>query len=133
MLNQTPPEQLEKAARPMLDIEGALKFLALDKALINNDGYWIRMSDYSIYQEVNGRFHVIPHDANETLQAMEGGFGEDAASVRRPADSVPPRRSARFRSGRQGPRVSVRLPAAKAAASAWIWIPWQDWTTPTNR
>jgi hypothetical protein len=60
---------------PQLDIDGALKFLALDKVLINNDGYWIRMSDYSIYQDVKGKFHVIPHDANETMQAMEGGRG----------------------------------------------------------
>jgi hypothetical protein len=74
-LTQTPAAQLEKALAPQLDIDGALKFLALDKALINNDGYWIRMSDYSIYQDVGGRFHVIPHDANETLQPAEGGFG----------------------------------------------------------
>ncbi len=74
-LSQTPAEQLEKALEPQLDIDGALKFLALDKALINNDGYWVRMSDYSIYQDVKGKFHVIPHDANETLQAPEGGPG----------------------------------------------------------
>jgi len=57
-----------------LDIDGALKFLALDKTFINNDGYWIRASDYSIYQDPKGRFHVLPHDANETFQAAEG-FG----------------------------------------------------------
>jgi hypothetical protein len=74
-LSETPVGQLEKALEPQLDIDGTLKFLALDKALINNDGYWIRMSDYSLYQDVKGKFHVIPHDANETLQAMEGGFG----------------------------------------------------------
>lgn len=74
-LSETPGAQLEKVLEPQLDIDGALKFLALDKVLINNDGYWIRMSDYSIYQDVKGKFHVIPHDANETMQAMEGGRG----------------------------------------------------------
>ena len=74
VLNETPPEKLEAALEPLLDIDGALKFLALDKTFINNDGYWVRASDYSIYQDIKGKFHVIPHDANETFQAAEG-FG----------------------------------------------------------
>lgn len=85
VLNQTPPEQLEEALKPILDIDGTLKFLAVDKALINNDGYWTRASDYSIYMEPTGRFHMVPHDANETLREPEmmgrgfrgfGGGGE---------------------------------------------------------
>jgi len=76
-LSQTPPEQLEKALEPMLDIDGALRFLAVDKALINNDGYWVRASDYSLYQDPKGRFHVMPQDSNETLREVEmmGGRG----------------------------------------------------------
>jgi spore coat protein CotH len=74
VLNQTPAEKLEKELSPLLDIDGALKFLALDNALINNDGYWIRTSDYSIYQDVNGKFHILPQDANETF-AKPGGPG----------------------------------------------------------
>ena len=54
----------------------ALKFIALDNALINNDGYWTRASDYSIYEDSNGKFHIIPHDFNETVNETEGrGFG----------------------------------------------------------
>jgi len=76
VLNETPPDQLEKALDPLLDMDGALKFLALENALINNDGYWIRSSDYNLYQDEKGRFHIIPHDANETFRAPEGpGFG----------------------------------------------------------
>jgi hypothetical protein len=52
-----------------------LKFLALENALINNDGYWIRTSDYSIYEDVKGRFHIIPHDSNETFMRPEGPGG----------------------------------------------------------
>ena len=74
VLNETPPKQLEKALEPLLDVDGALKFLALENALVNNDGYWVRSSDYSIYQDVKGRFHVFPHDANETFSSG-GGFG----------------------------------------------------------
>ncbi len=75
-LGETPVDKLEAALEPLLDIDGALWFLALDNALINSDGYWIRASDYSIFRDKSGRFHVIPHDANETLQAPMGpGMG----------------------------------------------------------
>lgn len=75
VLNETPPEQLEAALSPLLDIDGALKFLAIEMALVNTDGYWTRASDYSIYQDEKGRFHVIPHDMNEALLAEGGGPG----------------------------------------------------------
>ena len=76
VLNETPTNKLEETLAPLLDIDGALKFLALENALINNDGYWIRASDYSIYQDVTGQFHLIPHDANETFSLPGGpGFG----------------------------------------------------------
>jgi len=76
VLNETPPEKLEEALSPILDIDGALKFLALDITLINNDGYWIRTSDYAIYQDEKGRFHLIPQDSNETFARPGGpGFG----------------------------------------------------------
>ncbi len=81
VLNQTPTDQLEKALSPLLDIDGALKFLALENVLINNDGYWIRSSDYYLYQDLKGKFHIIPHDANETFSMpqspgrMGGGPG----------------------------------------------------------
>ena len=75
-LNGTPPEKLEAALEPILDVEGVLWFLALDDALINGDGYWTRASDYSIYRNPKGRFHVLPHDANETFgPAMSFGPG----------------------------------------------------------
>lgn len=79
VLNQTPLEKLEAALAPILDVDQALKFLALDVALVNGDGYWVRSSDYSIYQDTNGRFHVLPQDANETFSTGGGpggrGFG----------------------------------------------------------
>ncbi|HUG90989.1 MAG TPA: CotH kinase family protein [Planctomycetaceae bacterium] len=53
-LNETPLDELEQALEPILDIDGALKFLALDVALINNDGYWVRASDYSLFRDKDG-------------------------------------------------------------------------------
>jgi hypothetical protein len=82
VLNETPPAQLEAALDPILNIDGALKFLAVDIALVNSDGYWSRASDYSIYQDVKGRFHIIPHDMNEGLLDEEGrGRGGPPASA----------------------------------------------------
>jgi spore coat protein CotH len=71
-LKETPPDQLEEALKPILDVDGVLWFLALDNALINGDGYWVRASDYSICLDGHGKFHVVPHDMNETFGAPMG-------------------------------------------------------------
>jgi hypothetical protein len=73
VLNETPPGRLEAAISPLLDIDGTLKFLALENVFVNADGYWTRASDYSLYRDTNGQFHVTPHDANETISAGRGG------------------------------------------------------------
>ncbi|WP_437192972.1 CotH kinase family protein [Planctomicrobium sp. SH527] len=76
VLNETPADQLESALEPILDVDGALWFLALENALINADGYWVRASDYTIYRDSKGKFHIIPHDTNESFQVAGGpGMG----------------------------------------------------------
>jgi spore coat protein CotH len=76
VLNQTQPDKLEEALRPIADVDGLLWFLALDVALINGDGYWTRASDYSLYLDEKGKFHFIPHDMNECFRPAGGpGFG----------------------------------------------------------
>jgi spore coat protein CotH len=98
VLNTTPPEKLEAALAPLLDIDGALKFLALEVAMVNSDGYWTRASDYHIYEDVNGRFHIVPHDVNEALGSADGrGFGGRGGTTLDPlvglTDSAKPLRS----------------------------------------
>lgn len=73
VLNETPSDKLEAALKPLLDIDETLKFLALENVFINTDAYWARASDYNLYQDPKGRFHIIPHDVNESLRAPEGG------------------------------------------------------------
>lgn len=73
VLSETPVEELPKAIEPILDVEGALWFLALDDALANSDGYWTRASDYSLYKDQKGVFHVVPHDMNEAFGLGGGG------------------------------------------------------------
>ena len=75
LLNETPSDKIEEVLGPILDIDGALWFLAVDVALINTDGYWTRASDYSIYKDVAGKFHIIPHDMNESFRAPHRGRG----------------------------------------------------------
>ena len=74
VLSETPVDRLEAELSPLLDIDGALRFLALENALANSDGYWTRASDYNIYLDEQGRVHVLPHDMNEGLED-EGGPG----------------------------------------------------------
>lgn len=76
-LNETPLDQLQHELEPMLDIDATLRFLALDVALVNSDGYWTRASDYSLFLDSNHRFHVFPHDMNEAFVTSSGppGFG----------------------------------------------------------
>ena len=74
-LSETPHDELEAALKPMLDIDGALWFLALDIATANSDGYWTRASDYSLYRDPKGVFHIVPHDMNEAFKSTHGGPG----------------------------------------------------------
>jgi hypothetical protein len=76
VLNETPVDELEKRLSPILDIDGVLKFLALENVFINSDGYWTRASDFNIVQDEGGKFHIVPHDSNETFRAPSGpGMG----------------------------------------------------------
>ena len=76
VLNQTPSSRLKAELEPLLDVDGALRFLAVENALVNNDGYWIRTSDYALYLDESGRMHVVPHDMNEGFTRPGGpGFG----------------------------------------------------------
>ena len=75
VLNETPPDKLEAALAPILDVDQVLRFLAVDMALTNGDGYWARASDYVIFQDPKGRFHIFPGDMNETFAEGGRGFG----------------------------------------------------------
>ncbi|QEF96394.1 Inner spore coat protein H [Stieleria maiorica] len=78
-LNETPLDQLESALEPILDIDGTLKFLALDVVLANSDGYWTRASDYNLFRDKDGKFHVMPHDMNEAFALAGHGPGGPGA------------------------------------------------------
>jgi spore coat protein CotH len=72
-LNETPADLLVESLEPILDIDGTLKFLALDVALVNGDGYWTRASDYGLFRDGEGKFHLVPHDMNEAFALSKRG------------------------------------------------------------
>lgn len=72
-LNQGSGEAWEAALASILDVDGALWALALENVFIDGDGYLSRGSDYLLYQDPGGRFHVIPYDNNETFRFAGGG------------------------------------------------------------
>jgi len=87
-LKETPDGQLEAALKPMLDVDQVLRLLAVEMALVNTDGYWARASDYAIYMEPDGRFHVIPSDVNEAM--VDEGLPAWRPGARRPPGNLPP-------------------------------------------
>jgi hypothetical protein len=78
-LQETPPEALEAALAPRLDVDAYLRFLALDNAMANGDGFYARVADYSLYRHTDGRFHFVFHDANEMFNT--GGRGGGGAQL----------------------------------------------------
>ena len=79
VLTETPLDQLEAALTPIFNVDGALRFLALEVALVNTDGYWTRASDYNIYLDEQGKIHILPHDVNEAFE--EEGLEEGAVAA----------------------------------------------------
>lgn len=127
VLNTTPADQLEAALAPILDVDATLKFLALDVVLANGDGYWTRSSDYSIYKDAAGRFHLVPHDMNEafqsTLMGPPGGGGggpgrrpggEGGAGRPEGGPNGGPQQGQQGRQGPDGPPGEGAPPAAGA-------------------
>jgi hypothetical protein len=78
VMKETPAEQLESALAPIMDVDNVLRFLALDVALVNQDGYWKDGSDFNLFLSPGGRFSLLPHDANEGLRTggRAGGGGQ---------------------------------------------------------
>jgi hypothetical protein len=74
-LRDTPADELEAALAPQLDVDSYLRFLAIDNALANGDGFYARTADYSLYRDPDGRFRFTFHDANEMFSAGGGGPG----------------------------------------------------------
>ena len=119
VLSNTPPDKLEAALAPILDIDGALKFLALENVLVNSDGYWTRASDYNLYMEPAGKFHIIPHDVNETFRTPEGPGARGGLDLDPTAGSNDPDKALLNR--------LLAVPALKARYMGYVRAITEDW------
>ena len=59
----------------VLNIDQVLWQLAVSNVFMDDDGYIHKGGDYAIYQDVNGRFHLVPHDNNESIRFGRSGRG----------------------------------------------------------
>lgn len=77
MLDDTTPDaELMENLPSLLNIDQVLWQLAVSNVFMDDDSYIHKGGDYTIYQDVNGRFHLVPHDNNETMRfARQGGRG----------------------------------------------------------
>ena len=73
LLDETPIDQLDKKLHDRLDVDGALWSLALE-CVFQDEGYFTRGSDYNLYLDPDGRFHLLQHDGNEVM-SIPGGPG----------------------------------------------------------
>ena len=83
VLAQTPPDKLKAAIEPIFNVDGALRYLALDMIVMSGDGYWLHGSDFNLYVDTKGVLHILHHDTNEAFTAYaSGGRGsaQDAAA-----------------------------------------------------
>ncbi|MXV76203.1 hypothetical protein F4Z99_18260 [Candidatus Poribacteria bacterium] len=76
MLDETTSDaELMEKLPSILNIDQVLWQLAVSNVFMDDDGYIHKGGDYAIYQDVNGKFHLIPHDNNESFRFGRSGRG----------------------------------------------------------
>ena len=76
MLDETTADaELVENLPSLLNIDQVLWQLAVSNVFMDDDGYIHKGGDYAIYQNVKGRFHLIPHDNNESFRFGREGRG----------------------------------------------------------
>ena len=73
--DSTPDAELVENLPSILNIDQVLWQLAVSNVFMDDDGYIHKGGDYSLYQDINDRFHLIPHDNNESMRFGRGGRG----------------------------------------------------------
>ena len=58
--DSTPDAELAENLPAILNIDQVLWQLAVSNVFMDDDGYIHKGGDYTIYQDVNGRFHLVP-------------------------------------------------------------------------
>jgi len=76
VLNNEPAETFQEEIEKVLDVDEALRFLAVETMLVCLDSYQGRGVNYYLY-ETDGRFVMIPWDLNEAFGTYKCGLDKD--------------------------------------------------------
>ena len=76
VLNNEPVETFPEEIEKVLDVDGALKFIAVSAAILHLDNY-IGIGHNNYLYEVNGKFHIIPWDTNMAFGTFNLGIKKD--------------------------------------------------------
>lgn len=76
VLNNEPDETFPREIEKVLDVDEALRFLAVETMLVCLDSYLGRGVNYYLY-EIDGRFQLIPWDLNESFGTYKCGLDKD--------------------------------------------------------
>jgi len=76
VLNNEPDDTFPQEIEKVLDVDEALRFLAVSAGIVHLDNY-IGIGHNTYLYEVNGKFTVIPWDLNMTFGTFNGGIRKD--------------------------------------------------------
>ncbi len=76
VLNNEPDETFPQEIEKVLDVDEALRFLAVETMLVCLDSYQGRGVNYYLYEN-DGRFVIIPWDLNESFGTYKCGLDKD--------------------------------------------------------
>ena len=65
---KTPDSKLKTDLSSIFNIDRALWQLAVSNVFMDDDSYIHKGGDFSLYKDINDRFHLISHDNNETFR-----------------------------------------------------------------
>ncbi|MEJ1971639.1 MAG: CotH kinase family protein [Lacunisphaera sp.] len=70
-LHQAPDDDTGHVLASIIDVDSTLRFLALQNALINQDGYGSATGSYGLYVGGDGLFHLIPLGAEHSFRLVQ--------------------------------------------------------------
>jgi len=76
VLNSVPDDAFPSRIEKVLDVDGALRFLAVSTMLVHLDNYIGSGHNYYLY-EIDGRFTVLPWDFNEAFGTFNMGIDRE--------------------------------------------------------
>ena len=80
VLNNEPDATFPQEIEKVLDVDEALRFLAVSAGIVHLDNY-IGIGHNMYLYEVDGKFTVIPWDLNMTFGTFNGGIRKRASST----------------------------------------------------